>query len=319
MATARGPRGTAARTRPRRLAAWREQHGWGLVASLHRLAGRPLGTLMTVTVMGFALALPLSFGLLLGNLQRLGGALGQTQAISVFMQMDQHADAARALADTIRARDDVADVGLRSPGQGMTELATMQGFSAAIHALDTNPLPWVLVVKPAPKLHADRVSELLKWLRARPGVDLVQDDGAWRQRLDALLSVGTRAVLLLAALLALAALLVVGNSVRLDIQGRADEIAVLRLVGASPAFVRRPYLYAGVWYGLAGGVVAVLLALLLEALLAGPVARLVASYGGRLHFIGLPAWQLALVPVLAAALGWLGARLVSARQLRRAG
>lgn len=318
MARARKSRETAARSRPRHFAAWREQHGWGLVASLHRLGGRPLGTLMTVTVMGFALALPLTFGLLLVNLQRLGGALGQTQTISVFLNTNLHADAAQSLAGKVKSRPEVSAVVVRTPRQGMTELATMQGFGKALDALDSNPLPFVLVVTPSSDAQAAQVGTLLTWLRDRPGVAQVQDDGAWRQRLDALLSVATRAVMLLAALLSLAALLVVGNSVRLDIQSRADEISVLRLIGASPAFVRRPYLYAGVWYGLAGGLVAVLLALLLEALLNGPVARLAASYDGRLHFVGLPLWQLALVPLLAAVLGWLGARIVSARQLRRA-
>jgi cell division transport system permease protein len=269
--------------------------------------------------MGFALALPLSFGLLLGNLQHLSTALGQTQAISVFMQVDQHADAAQTLANQLREREGVVEVSVRTPKQGMAELSSMQGFGDALQSLDYNPLPYVLVVKPVAHMQTEQAATLLGWLRARTGVDRVQDDGAWRQRLNALLAVGTRAVLLLAVLLALAALLVVGNSVRLDIQSRAEEIAVLRLVGASPAFVRRPYLYAGLWYGLAGGLVAAVLTLLLEWALSGPVARLAASYGGQLHFGGLPLWWLALVPVLAAFLGWLGARLVSARQLRRPG
>jgi cell division transport system permease protein len=147
---------------------------------------------------------------------------------------------------------------------------------------------------------------------------MVQDSGSWRQRLDALLGVGDRIVLILAGLLAVAALLVVGNTVRVDIASRAEEIDVLMLVGASRAFVRRPYLYAGIWYGLFSGVLAVLLALLVESALAGPVARLSQAYGGKLQVGGLPPWLLLAVPLAAAALGWLGARLVSAWQLRRA-
>jgi len=306
-----------ARTRARPFASWLEQHGWGLMASVRRLGARPMGTLMTVSVMGFALALPLTFALLLGNLQHFGATLGQTQAISVFMQPGVKDQAAQELAGVVRARSDVASVGMRTPKQGMAELAAMQGFGDALKSLDYNPLPYVLVVHPAGSLDTGRIRQLVGWLHARPGVDLVQDDGAWRSRLQALLDVARRAVLMLAALLATAALLVVGNSVRLDIQGRAEEIAVLRLVGASASFVRRPYLYAGLWYGLAGGLVAVLLTMLLEWALAGPVERLVASYGGQLQLAGLPVWQLALVPALAALLGWLGARLVCARQLRR--
>lgn len=309
----------SSRPRPRRLAAWREQHGWCLRASLQRLGARPLGTLLTVAVMGFALALPLAFALVLGNVQRLAGALGETQAVSVFLKTDVGADAAAALARRIDGRDDVAAVQVKTPKQGLHELASMQGFTDALDALDYNPLPYVLLVQPRTGLGADEAATLVGRLRALPGVDQVQDDGAWRQRLDALVDVGRRAVALLAGLLGLAALLVVGNSVRLDIQGRAEEIAVLSLVGASRAFVRRPYLYSGVWYGVAGGAVAVALALLLEFALAGPVARLTASYGGGLQFGGLPGWQLAAVPIAAGLLGWLGARLVSARLLRRLG
>ena len=148
-------------------------------------------------------------------------------------------------------------------------------------------------------------------------VDLVQDSGDWRKRLDALLGVGNRAVLVLASLLALAALLVVGNTVRVDIASRSEEIGVLLLVGASGAFVRRPYLYAGIWYGLFSGILAALLAVLIEFALADPVAQLSQAYDGKLQVGGLPLWLLLAVPLAAAALGWLGARLVSAWQLRK--
>jgi cell division transport system permease protein len=129
--------------------------------------------------------------------------------------------------------------------------------------------------------------------------------------------VGNRVVLIVASLLALAALLVVGNTVRVDIASRSEEIGVLRLVGASKAFVRRPYLYAGIWYGLFSGLLAAALAVVIELALAQPVARLSAAYDGRLQVGGLPTWLLLAVPLVAALLGWLGARLVSAWQLRQ--
>jgi cell division transport system permease protein len=155
-------------------------------------------------------------------------------------------------------------------------------------------------------------------MKATPGVDMVQDTGAWRQRLDALLGVGSRAVSLLALLLGIAALLVVGNTIRVDIQSRSAEIGVLLLIGASRPFVRRPYLYAGIWLGLLAGILAVVLAVVLELAMAGPVGRLTAAYDGSVSFGGLPAWLLLSVPFASALLGWLGARLVSARQIRRA-
>lgn len=303
----------------RRFGNWQEHHGWSAASSLRRLASRPLGSLLTMAVMGLALALPLAFYLLLGNVQKLGEALGQSQAISVFLQPGQNAQQAQMLAKQLADRAEVAAVTVKTPQQGMDELAKMQGFSGALQTLDDNPLPYVLQLQPKDGVSAHAVEQLVTDARGMHGVDLVQDAGSWRQRLDALLGVGNRAVLVLASLLALAALLVVGNTVRVDIASRSEEISVLLLVGASSAFVRRPYLYAGIWYGLFSGILAALLAVLIEFALADPVARLSQAYDGRLQVGGLPPWLLLAVPLAAAALGWLGARLVSAWQLRKLG
>ncbi|WP_425478755.1 permease-like cell division protein FtsX [Dyella terrae] len=306
------------RSRARPVASWREHHAWSAAASFKRLMSRPIGTLLTVAVMALALALPLTFYLLLGNVQKLGEVLGQNQTVSMFMQTGQAGPTVELLATKLRERADVASVTVKSPQQGMDELAKMQGFSGALHTLDSNPLPYALEVLPKPGLAADDVSRLVQDLRGMSGVDLVQDSGTWRQRLDALLGVGNRVVMVLAALLALAVLLVVGNTVRVDIASRSEEIGVLMLVGASRAFVRRPYLYAGIWYGLISGLLAAGIALLVEMALAEPVTRLSHAYDGKLEVGALPLWVLGAVPVVAAVLGWLGARLVSAWQLRKA-
>ncbi|MCP1376132.1 permease-like cell division protein FtsX [Dyella lutea] len=305
------------RSETRRVGGWAEHHRWSAAASLRRLLGRPFGTLMTVTVIGLALALPLAFYLLLGNVQRMGDAMGQRQAVSVFLKPGQGEAVAQLLAKDIGERADVAGVVVKTPQQGMDELAAMQGFSGALHALDDNPLPYVLEVMPKDSLDAGAVQDLVTALREQRGVDMVQDSGSWRQRLDALLGLGNRIVAVLALLLSLAAVLVVGNTVRVDIAGRVDEIGVLMLVGASRPFVRRPYLYAGLWYGLFGGVVASLVAVAIELSLVAPVERLSAAYAGKLSIGGLPLWLLLATPVAAALLGWIGARLVSAWQLRR--
>lgn len=305
------------RSKGNRLVSWHEHHRWSAAASLRRLGARPLGSLLTIAVMGLALALPLAFYLLLGNVQHLGKALGQSQTISVFLQSGQTSSQAQLLAKQVGARTEVASVELRTPQQGMEELGRMQGFADALKALDDNPLPFVLQLQPKEGASAGALRQLVDDVRQMRGVDLVQDSGSWRQRLDALMSVGNRVVLVLASLLALAALLVVGNTVRVDIASRSEEIGVLLLVGASGAFVRRPYLYAGIWYGLFSGTLAALVAVLIEFSLAAPVAQLIHAYDGKLHVGGLPPWLLLAVPLVAAALGWLGARLVSAWQLRQ--
>jgi cell division transport system permease protein len=308
----------ASQVRRNRFGMWRRQHAWCLRDSLRQLLRRPLGSVLTIAVMGIALALPLAFYLLLANVQHLTSALGDSQAISVFLKSSQGAEQAATLAQNLRTRPDVATVALRTPQQGLAELAAIQGFGDAVHALPDNPLPFVLLVDPRAGSERAQVEALVQALRAMPQVDEVQDNGQWRVRLDALVALGRRVMLLLAILLGAAAVLVIGNTVRLDIRGRAEEIAVQQLIGASPSFVRRPYLYEGACYGLAAGVVAVLLVLVLEAVLAAPVRDLVASYAGRLHFGGLSWVTLAATLAIALALGWLGAWIASSRYLARA-
>ncbi|WHZ19798.1 MAG: Cell-division-associated, ABC-transporter-like signaling protein FtsX [Rhodanobacteraceae bacterium] len=300
-----------------RMAMWRHQHAWCLRDSLRQLARRPLGSALTIAVMGLALALPLAFYLLLVNVQHLAAALGDSQSVSVFLKPAVTAEGADKLAASLRARPDVGAVAIRTPRQGLAELAAMQGFGDAIKSLPDNPLPFALLIEPRAGAGRAQVEAMVQALRALPDVDLVQDNGQWRARLDALIALGRRVTLLLAVLLSAAALLVIGNTVRLDIRSRADEIAVQQLIGASAAFVRRPYLYEGAWYGLAAGIVAVLLVVLLEAVLAAPVRDLVASYAGRLRFGGLSWVTLAMALAVAVALGWLGAWVASSRHLAR--
>jgi len=309
------PAAMANPVRHTRLAMWRRQHAWCLRDSLRQLARRPFGTALTIVVMGLALALPLAFYLLLVNVQHLATALGDSQSVNVFLKTDVAAGGAEKLATTLRARADVGTVTVRTPRQGIDELAAMQGFGDAIKSLPDNPLPFVLLIEPRAGTDRGQVEKMVAAVRAMPGVDLVQDNGQWRARLDALIAVGQRVTLLLAVLLGAAAVLVIGNTVRLDIRGRANEIIVQQLIGASAGFVRRPYLYEGAWYGLAAGLVAVLLVLLLEVALAAPVRELVASYTGRLHFGGLSWATLCVGWAIAIVLGWLGALIASSRHL----
>jgi cell division transport system permease protein len=210
-------------SRGNRFASWQEHHRWSAASSLRRLASRPFGSLLTIAVMGLALALPLAFYLLLGNVQQLGRALGQSQAISVFLQPGQTASQAQLLAQQLGERPEVAAVVVKTPQQGMDELAQMQGFSGALQTLDDNPLPYVLQLQPRAGVSAHALEQMVADVRTLRSVDLVQDSGSWRQRLDALLGVGNRVVLVLASLLALAALLVVGNTIRVDRQPQRGD------------------------------------------------------------------------------------------------
>lgn len=295
-----------------RLRAWREQHLYSLVSSLGRLARRPFATGLTVGVMAIAIALPLGLGLALGNIERFSGSVSESREIGVFLKAEVTEAQARELATGIGQRPDVAAVTVRTPEEGLEEFRAMSDLAGALDVLEENPLPTVLVVQPTgdgDTLAAD--------LRELPQADIVQHDAVWRQRLSAWLAFGERVVQVVAALLGLGVLLVVGNTVRLDIGARSEEIAVLQHLGATDAFVRRPFLYLGAWYGLAAGLLAGVLLVVAGLLMQGRLSALVASYGSQFALSG-PGWRGSLALLAGAvAMGWLGAWLATGHHLRR--
>lgn len=293
-------------------AAWFDHHAWSIVASLGRVARRPWATALTVGVMAVALALPLGLWLALANIERFAGDVQASRQLSIFLAQDTAPERVAALVVELEGRADVAGVEHRTPEQGLEELRRRSGLDEAIDALGENPLPHVLVVAPA----ADEAT-LAESLRRLPEAELVQHDAAWRERLDGWLRFGGRVAWVLAALLGLGALLVVGNTVRLDIQSRREEIGVLQLLGASDGFIRRPFLYLGAWYGLGAGAIALGLLAGAGAALRAPLADLAASYGSGFALEGFTPGQALAVVAAAAALGWIGAGAVTGHFLRQ--
>jgi cell division transport system permease protein len=306
------PRNQPVRTGASPVGTWVDHHVYSFVASLGRVFRRPWSTALTIGVMAVALALPLGLWLVLDNVGRLGGSIDASREISVFLQRDVDAERADALAGELRARGDVGSVVHRTPDEGLAELRERGEFGPAIDVLDENPLPHVLILTPS----GDEML-LADALRQLPEAELVQHDAQWRQRLDGWLRLGGRVVWVLAALLGLGALLVVGNTVRLDIQSRREELGVLQLLGATDGFIRRPFLYLGAWYGLASGAVALALLGAAAAALRAPLAEVAASYGATFALRGFG--PLGVVAVLAGstALGWLGGGIVTGHFLRQ--
>ncbi|MGO1541558.1 MAG: permease-like cell division protein FtsX [Luteimonas sp.] len=294
------------------LGTWGDHHLYSFVSSLGRVFRRPWATALTIGVMAVALALPLGLWLVLDNVSRLSGSVQESREIGVFLQQDIDVAGAEALADTLRGREGVATVEVRTPQQGLEELRERGGLGEAIDAVGENPLPALLVVTPS----GDEMA-LADALRALPEAALVQHDAEWRQRLDDWLTFGARLVLVLGALLGLGALLVVGNTVRLDIQARREEIGVLQLLGATDGFIRRPFLYLGAWYGLAAGALALAVLAVTGLALRAPVAELAASYGSGFALRGFPPLYLLIVLAGAGAMGWLGASVVTGHFLRQ--
>lgn len=295
-----------------RVGAWFDHHVYSLVASVGRMLRKPWATLLTVGVMAVALALPLGLWAALQNVQRFAGDVQQARQISVFLKPEVSGARAAELARQWGGREDVAAVEHRTPEQGLAELRERSGLTDVLAGVDGNPLPHLLLV--TPKGDEALVAAALGDL---PETDLVQHDAAWRQRLDGWLRFGGRFALVLAALLGLGALLVVGNTVRLDIQSRREEIGVLQLLGATDGFVRRPFLYLGASYGLVAGALALALLTAADLALAAPLSELAASYGSRFALEGFNLAQAAGIVLGAGALGWLGAGLVAGHYLRQ--
>lgn len=299
---------------PRRagLGTWFDHHVYSFVASIGRLARRPWATGLTVGVMAVALALPLGLGVVLANVARFAGDVQESRVVSVYLKPDVPTARAQALAATLRGRADVAQVEWRSPDDGLRELRERGGFDEALDALGTNPLPSLLLVTP----RGDEAA-LAASLARLPEADLVQHDAVWRQRLRDWLQLGTRLAAVLAVLLGLGALLVVGNTVRLDIQARRAEIEVLQLLGATDGFIRRPFLYLGACYGAFAGLIALALLTAADLALRAPVAQLARSYGSTFALQGLEPPYAAAAVIGAALLGWVGAGLVTGHYLRQ--
>jgi cell division transport system permease protein len=293
------------------------RHAQTLVGSLGRIVGQPFATLMTMGVIALALALPLLLSLFLTNVR---GATGNwNDAFDLSVYMDKKASPARtgALARQLRLRGDVAAVRIITADEAMAEFRSSSGFGSALDALSDNPLPDALIVTPALDASTPRGTAALKEaIAAMADVQTVQLDTEWVKRLHAMLDILRRVVVLTGALLGAGVVLIVGNTIRLDILNRRAEIEVMKLVGASDGFARRPFLYSGVWYGLGGGIIALILVAAAIAVLARPVDRLAVLYGSSFHLQGLK--FLTALQVLGVALGlaWLGSWLAATRHIR---
>ncbi|HQX91374.1 MAG TPA: permease-like cell division protein FtsX [Thermomonas sp.] len=304
-------------THSSRTGAWLAHHGFSLTASLGRMLRTPWASCLTIAVMALALALPLGLWLVLQNVATLSGQVDASHGVTLYLKPGTDAAHTQAVAQSLQQRADVAKVATISPEQALADMQKREDLATAIDILGADAaraaLPPVLQVTP----RTGNTSALITTAQALPEIDRVQFDAQWRDRLQAWLAFALRTVQVLAVLLGLGALLVVGNTVRLDIQSRREEIGVLQLLGASDGFVRRPFLYLGAWYGLAAGGLALAILTAAQWALRQPLADLASRYDSRFALQGLDPLAIVAVLVGAGLLGWLGAGLVTGHQLRQ--
>ena len=300
------------------LRSWARRQLYSLFSSLGTLLGHRLGTIMTVMVLGIAMALPLGLYLTLENMKGIDFHTEEWGSISVFMEAGTQEEGAKALLDAINTRLDASATGI-SPEQGMEEFRSSTGIGHALDVLDTNPLPWVLMVRPEPaegRELAETVLELDAWLSSQAAVDSIQLDYKWLQRLAGLIELGSAMLTVLGVLFSLAVVVVIANTIRMDVANRADEIEVLSLVGAGDGFIRQPFLYSGFWYGLMGSVLALILLGACVFYLEQPLQSLMDAYGNTFNLVGLSVARAFAVIAIGGFLGFAGAWLAVERYLR---
>jgi len=316
--SAEGDSGPRQRPAITRLAAWLQEHPRAALGSLGRLWRNPLASGLTIAVIAVALALPGGLWMLLANAERATGGWGSSARISVYLEPGLAADRVERAASAIADHDAVAIAERLSAQAALAEFRTLSGMDKALEALKRNPLPAVIVVVPTQQVErsAQALEDVTTALASIDGVDQAQLDLEWLERLYALLSLLERAVTAVGALLGLGVLLIVGNTIRLEILNRRTEIEVTKLIGASDAFIRRPFLYSGLLHGLAGGLLAWALLAIGRSVLAGPAERLASAYGSSFHLEGLATTESAVLIGGGAVLGLVGSWLAVGRHLR---
>jgi cell division transport system permease protein len=296
------------------MSAWLIQHLRAMALTARRLADAPLAQLFHVLVIGVALALPVLLHLAVQNLQRVGGNAQADARISLYLASDATGRDADQIATRLKAHAGVAGHRFVSREEALKELRQRHDIGDLVDALPKNPLPDAFVVRAA-SLRAADIEALRKEAAGWPKVALAQLDSAWAARLDSLLGLTRRLALGLAALLSLAVLAVTFNTIGLQVASRREEIEVSRLIGATRGFIRRPFLYLGTLQGVAGGLLAGLLAALCVLAINRQLPALAELYGAEFSARGLSTPELAAIAAFSALLGWLGAWLAVTRHL----
>jgi len=295
---------------------WLSRHTATAAASFGRLVRQPFASLMIILVIAVTLALPAAMNLVIKNFAAISGSWDDALDFSVFLDTGLTVSEAEGIARLIGQRADVADVQLITADAALVEFKQQSGFGDALDHLSQNPLPHTLVVRPSPANTAQSMILLREELTSLPETDIVQVDTEWVQRFHAILEIMQRAILIGAGLLGLAIIVVIGNTIRLEIQNRRDEIEVTKLIGASNAFVRRPFLWSGFWFGLFGSLLALGLVQYGLYLLQPTVARLAGLYQSGLTVLTLDLRDSLSIIGIGVVLGLVGSWFAAARHMR---
>ncbi|RUO56561.1 permease-like cell division protein FtsX [Pseudidiomarina homiensis] len=306
-----------------KISAWRRfvtfwlHHAQQCIGSLGELARYPFASLMTMAVLGLSLTLPATLYVIVKNTDSVGANFQQASEITVFLRQDLNQQQVSTFAKRIELNEAVAQTRLIDKATALAEFRERSGFGEALETLDTNPLPDVLLVTPQEEHRSPAAAEaLLQELKQQREVDEARLDVGWLQRFQAIVQLVRDGFLGLALLLCIAVVLIVGNTIRLNISSKRDEIMVMKLVGATDAYIQRPFLYTGLWYGIVGGVITWLATAALLWWLSGAVRDIADLYDSQFRLTGLNLAEMGVIWALAIGLGLLGSHIAVRKHVR---
>ena len=299
-----------------RVSAWLLHHFQSLIFSLGKIYQAPATTIMTVAVIGITLSLPGGFYLFLKNIDAMSGDFRSSTQISLYLDLEISEKRGRALEQQIASDPAVQSTQFISRDLSLEEFRQHSGFGKSIDTLSSNPLPHTIIVEPA-EAETFAVRNLLNSLQAMPEIEIAKLDTEWLERLYTIIEIARRGVIIVTILFACAVLLIIGNTIRLDIQNRYQEIIVTKLIGATDAFIRRPFLYGGIWYGLFGGIISWLIVEIGYLAISGPLERLNLLYQSELNLITFSLHDFILLLTSSTLLGLTGSWIAVARHLNQ--
>lgn len=289
------------------------RHFQAAVNSLGQLSRMPLASFMTCLVIGISLALPTALFVALKNLDTVAGRLHKTMQITLYLKADSKEADANQLLTTLQQLPQIQSAKIVSPTEGLQEIQQQAGFEGAFENLPNNPLPWVILIEPK---SVQALGELTQTLREMPHVETLQLDKLWVERLNTLMTFAQRATYALAAFLGLAVLIIVNNAIRSATQQNQREIEVIKLIGGTSGFIRRPFLYAGIIYGLLGGIIAWQLVDILLLLLNPSLQHLGELYNSQFQLMGIGLKNTLMLLFFSMLLGLLGSWFAVTRYLK---
>ena len=293
-------------------------HAHGLFSSLGRLSRTPFTSAMTILVLSVAISLAGCFYIVVANIQQLTGNLQASNQMSLFLKEHINETAAQKLAEQLAHNENIESIKFISKKQAMDEFKANSGFGDALNALETNPLPNVIQILPKGVLDSrEALDNLMADFKKMPEVDFVQVDMQWVERLQAIMRIASRAVTLVGILLGFAVTFITGNTIRLELHNRQDEVFISKLVGATHAFIQRPFLYTGFWLGFIAGFLAWLIITIMLLIVESPVEKLSSLYNSSFELLYLSFSEFILLLMMASGLAVLGSWAVLHYQLRQ--